>query len=259
MLSLVMTCAAAVLATSPVLAIGAPGEHVAQEMAYAGAKVTTPRQIEAAIGLERQRQMLGCTDASCIVELANALGADAILLGDVARIGSKVQINLKLVGAQNAQAVAIYSDRVQKDEEVLDALAQAAKELVQGAAEKLGRSLSPLPRPRKVQAASLRSWSWAPLALGGAALVAGGVAAWQTNSLYSQLTTTNPIDVNEAYRIRSEGIQWRLATQVTLGVGVAAALAGGAMYLFGEPPQAHVSLVPLPGGGALATFEGRLP
>lgn len=274
MLPLAILCAAAVLASSPVLAIGAPGlqgagfddnqirfygEHLAQELALAGAKVTTPREIQAAIGLERDRKLLGCNDSGCLVELANALGADAILVGDVARIGTKVQVNLKLVAAKDAQTVAIYSDRVQRDDEILDALAQAAKELAQVAAEKLGRSLAPVQRAKQARPASMRSWSWAPLALGGAALAAGGVSAWQANSLYARLTTTSSLDVNVAYRIRNEGMQWRLATQVALGVGGAAVLAGGAMYLFGEPAPAKVTLVPLPGGGAFASFEGRLP
>ena len=58
-------------------------------------KVMTSGDVAAVLGAERQRQLLGCSDAasSCMAELASALGADAIAIGDIAVItGSSYQV-----------------------------------------------------------------------------------------------------------------------------------------------------------------------
>lgn len=70
-------------------------EHVAQQMKLAGVDIITQREMASLLGLERQKQLLGCSDASssCMAELASALGADGVLLGDLARFGGRIQIN----------------------------------------------------------------------------------------------------------------------------------------------------------------------
>jgi len=63
-------------------------EHLAQQLAAAGAKVSSDREISALLGLERKRQLLGCSESSsqCVTELAGALGVDALVVGDVAKL-----------------------------------------------------------------------------------------------------------------------------------------------------------------------------
>jgi hypothetical protein len=54
-------------------------------------KVTTATEIAAVLGLERQKALLGCNDAStsCMIELANALGVDGILKGSIGKFGER--------------------------------------------------------------------------------------------------------------------------------------------------------------------------
>src|SRR4051812_29987801 len=63
-------------------------ERIAQALAVPGLKVITARDIATVLGLERQKQLLGCASDgnSCIGELGNALGAKGILNGSLARI-----------------------------------------------------------------------------------------------------------------------------------------------------------------------------
>src|SRR3954468_7651531 len=63
-------------------------EHLAQQLAAAGAKVSSDREINSVLGLERRRQLLGCSENSneCVTELAGALGVDALVVGDIARL-----------------------------------------------------------------------------------------------------------------------------------------------------------------------------
>ena len=62
-------------------------DYFAQELAATGLRVTTRAEILAVVGLERQKQLLGCSEdaTSCLTELAGALGVEAIVTGSVAK------------------------------------------------------------------------------------------------------------------------------------------------------------------------------
>src|SRR4051812_27515698 len=74
-------------------------EQVGAELLARGLRVVSERDISSMLGLERQRELLGCNEGSgaCLVELANALGVDGIVLGDVARVGSRYQASLRVI------------------------------------------------------------------------------------------------------------------------------------------------------------------
>jgi hypothetical protein len=117
------------------------GEHLAQQLREAGLEVVTGSEIGAVLGLERQKEMLGCTAGACLTELANALGADGVVMGDLAQIGSKIALNVKVISARDARTLASYSSRVEGREALLDALTQAAKKMAPDVAKALGGAL----------------------------------------------------------------------------------------------------------------------
>src|SRR5438046_7919376 len=103
---MVLLVASLLAAATPAPKLGLPGldrvdvepekadfflEYLAQELYDAGYQVVTRKQIDAVLGLERQKQLLGCADSSssCLTELAGALGVDAILVGSVARLSGE--------------------------------------------------------------------------------------------------------------------------------------------------------------------------
>src|SRR5207249_230693 len=51
-------------------------EHLSSSMASSQVRVVTPQEINALLGIERQKVLLGCSDAAstCMAELGNALG-----------------------------------------------------------------------------------------------------------------------------------------------------------------------------------------
>jgi hypothetical protein len=55
------------------------------------------------LGLERQKELLGCKDDSCVSQLADALGADLILGGQIGTIEQSVVFTLQLTNAKTAR------------------------------------------------------------------------------------------------------------------------------------------------------------
>jgi len=83
---------------------------VASELDRLGAfRVVTAEAVRSLLAYEKQRQMLGCTDAGCVAELAGALGADYVVTGKVTHLagfgGTKdtVTLDLTLLAAGNGE------------------------------------------------------------------------------------------------------------------------------------------------------------
>ena len=101
-------------------------EHLSLSLARRGVDVMTAKQIETLVGIERQRQLLGCSDQSCMAELADALGADTVLTGQIGRFGESYQLNFKIISGRDAQRFSTYSKRVARKDDLLEALDEAA-------------------------------------------------------------------------------------------------------------------------------------
>jgi len=124
-----------------------------------GAEVITRREIETVLSLEMQKQMLGCQTDSCMAELGGALGVDAMVTGDVARLGESWLVHFKVVKASKA-VVTAQSDRRIKGgtiDDVLDVLPAMVRELFPGASPAPAAAstpTSPSPPPAKAAAAA---------------------------------------------------------------------------------------------------------
>jgi hypothetical protein len=60
-------------------------------------KVTSGSDVRAMLDLERQRQLLGCTDNECSAEIGAALGTQWLLLSEVSELGGQWLLTLSLV------------------------------------------------------------------------------------------------------------------------------------------------------------------
>jgi TolB-like protein len=88
--------------------------------------VITRADVKAILGYEAQAQLLGCAEASCMVDLGGALGAAYLVSGSLSRLGDQLQLVLSLIDVNRAAvgrrvALAVASD---------GALPQAAREAV---------------------------------------------------------------------------------------------------------------------------------
>ncbi|MFN7134301.1 MAG: hypothetical protein ACK4N5_19635, partial [Myxococcales bacterium] len=78
-------------------------------------------QVRAALGLEKQKALLGCTDSSCMAEISGALGVRYILQGRLDRFGKKYVVTGVVLDARNAQSLARMREDVYTDEDLPNA------------------------------------------------------------------------------------------------------------------------------------------
>lgn len=268
---------AAVLGATPVK-VAAPGlsgvnasaelltfvnDHLSQELTLEGVEVTTPAQIGAVIGIERQRQLLGCGESQCAAELASALGVDAILLGSVAKLGAVIQLDARLISASDSKVVTLFTKRLDTEAQLLDAMTEAARALAPQLAKKLGRELTPTraaePPPLPTRARGTATPTATPTferkpttvrKVGMWTIIGGSAVA--VGSLIGLFIV---IDSPDTPLTPTENA---LFTTMFAGVGVG--LVGLLIYAIGGTEMVPVTagLTPLEGGG-LMSFSVRLP
>lgn len=111
------------------------GDMLANEIREMGDyRVIGKSDIRAALNFEEQKSLLGCTDEACIAELGGALGVRWVVVGNVSKFGQTFLLNLKILDVEKIRVAKGVSKKVTGGEDMLiDALAAAAGELIEGA------------------------------------------------------------------------------------------------------------------------------
>lgn len=213
-----------------------------------GITVITAADVADVLGLERQRQLLGCADngASCAAELAGAMGADAVLSGSLAKAGGSYVVTLRGVNTASGQAFATATGRLKTEEELFSWLEQEASAF----AARLKESFATYLEDKQRVTYSYRSWPW--FVIGGGAVVAivGAIGFGVSRGILASLRSATAPE-NEA-RLVADGqlFQDGGVSLMFAGAGVAAI---GAVLLFAtRVPDVMVTLVPLNSGGMVA-------
>jgi TolB-like protein len=231
-------------------------EHYAIALAKRGGiTVVTSKQISALLGIERQKQLLGCEEGSesCTAELAAALGSDLVLSGTVAKVGGTYQVNLSLVSTKTNRPVASWSSQTLSEASLFDELASAA--------ERTGEDLIRTLRPEfAMTAGTARRWSWAPAIVAVGCAVGGAALLVSAEGASARLVGPQgaPLSYDEAVVIKNRGAADQLGGGVLIAVGAAALGTAGAMLIFGGPRPVQVSVAPT-AGGALFALGGAFP
>ena len=226
-------------------------EHVSQRLQRPGLKVVTPNDIQNLLGMERQRELMGCSEGTgCTAELIGALGADGLLVGEVARVGDQLQVNLKILSGRSGETQATFARRIDQENKLLELLDAGADELA-------GQLLAVhTPPTRRVLGAAF----WVPTAVAIAGLAGGGIAlglaAGKQQSLLTPQSSARSLDAGRQLVREGELLQ----TLGFVGVGVGAAAALTAAVAFGLAAQVPISAsVSLGPGAAALTFGGTFP
>ena len=225
--------------------------HLAQQLSFQGVSTITATEMAALLGLERQRQLLGCPDDSCKADIASALGVDGILVGSVTKLDKSYLLDVRVISSGSGSALAAASSNSEDNDRLVGTFAVVAQELSRQLAVKLNRNISAKPGMELVQGPTqVKRMSWVPLAIGGAAAIAGGVFLGLSRGAYSQLVTVRPnempYDMATTDAIAARGSMQQTIGWIGVGVGVAGVVGAGLMFLLGgnETVTAGVAMTP---------------
>jgi TolB-like protein len=225
-------------------------EAITTDLAKAGRfEVMGESELTAMLGFEKKKQLLGCSDGSCLAEIGGAIGCDYLLLGTMGKLGTRFRLDLKLADVRRSKIAARDGAEVDTPEVLTD----LGRRMLQNVLLMLdGKPVPASPEPTSsVGTASKQTSSssgpipFVVMGIGGAALIAGGVTTGVTVAQKSDLK------YQEADLRASAGI-------ITAGVGLAA-LAAGVIWAAVAPSASSTTMVgiaPLNGGGAAVCAAG---
>ena len=186
-------------------------DYFADQVSASGrVRVTTPAEIAAQLGVERQRQLLGCDEGACVAELVGALDAEGLIVGSVAKIDEELAVQLKVVG-RGERLIAAFATRVSSERALLDFLARSAGELVE--------TLAPAPRVS-------RPWWLLPGVVGVAAAGGGLVLELVALGIAGRMKTGTP-----AFDSPAELSSARRTGELTQTLGLTLLVAGGVLLV----------------------------
>lgn len=107
-------------------------ERLATRLDNRGFKVMTQQTLQSLLSVERQKQLLGCSEeaSSCVAELAGALGSTYLMLGQVAKVGSSFTVNVRAVRSADGSTQFSTATTVGSEEAALTAVSEAADAFV---------------------------------------------------------------------------------------------------------------------------------
>jgi len=200
-------------------------------------QVVTTSEIRSMIGFEKQKQLLGCKEDSCLAELGGALGVDYLVTTQLAKFGSRYRLDLRLLDARKSRAAASEGEFIAGND---DALAEAAVEMLHKlisnghlAEPEAAAASTTEPAGGLTQTAPPHRSRTAAWVVGGAAVVLAGAAVGMT--LYSRNTFNTAVqNVRQGHSPDDASLAWSSPLADSLWAG-AAICAGVSTYLFLRP------------------------
>ena len=182
------------------------------ELSHRNFDVLSSRDLAAAASLEADRQAAGCDTTSCLMEIAEAMGADLLAYGDVVRLNKTLLVTLNMFDAKAGKAIGRDQLKVNDLDALPDAVAASLNQMLGTTAAP--PVVSPAVGPSLGSAVSIAGASVGVLGVLGAGLAYGANAdkTSSTTSKYIALAVW----------------PWALGA---VGVGATAAAAGAVMWV----------------------------
>lgn len=222
------------------------GIMVAEIDSVEGMQVVSRDEIEAMLGFEQQKSLLGCDDTSCLAEIAGALGVDKVVAGKVGKVGNTYVININMIDHASARVEKRLVRTVKGEVDILIVtIAEVGRELVGASAQ-----ATVVPEPSTATAApeqvaspaggelepeseGFSLWSVVPpvvMGLGGVGLLAGGTLGVMSGLSYAAYQDAGSQTAAEQQHdlVRGQG----LSAGIVSGVGLLVLGAGFAMMVF---------------------------
>lgn len=193
-------------------------------------RVVSSRELEGVMGLEAQRQLLQCSDGSCVAEVAGSLGVDLLLNGAVGKLGDTLLLTLRLVDARTGVLKASQSTKLKQGSEALliDAIRPVLLQLLENAhvTASVAQETQGSGNGKRMLGAGLLLGAGV-LAVAGVFLVVAGVAGVVVPKLIHIPTTGLPWQARFALMPGGGLAALGLAAAGVVGAAVLAASGGG--------------------------------
>ena len=116
-------------------------------------KVVAGRDVQAMLGFEKQKDMMGCTDAACLAEIGGALGVDRIVVSQIGKVGNTYVVNIKIINIRMADTEGRVYETVKGEvDALLDTIRKSVVKLL-GSGSKAAATLAPAP-PKPTETAT---------------------------------------------------------------------------------------------------------
>lgn len=140
--------------------------------------VMSARDVATILGIERQKQLLGCADdSSCMAEIANAMGSDFVLATSVGKVGDTYLVSVKLVDGQRSRIAGRASLQADQANALLGAVWRATQQALDayGAGLDADEAQKWASRPKQEPPAALTATMSVPNYFGVTLLAVGGL------------------------------------------------------------------------------------
>jgi len=213
--------------------------------------VTTERDVQQLLGLERQKQLLGCAEdaMSCAAELAGALGVDGLLSGAVTRTPTGYLLNIKVTKAKDGSEWASASEILTSEGQLLDKLDPIAARFVRELNGKTGRG------------STGRIVMFSAAGVGLALTVTGAVLFGMAKSEAALLRSDSPQSSLELQGTASRGNMFQTAGVLLMTIGIPTVTTFLILALANPGGDGRTALLTptfFPGGAGVA-FLGAFP
>jgi hypothetical protein len=215
-------------------------------------RAVAQKDIAQVLGLERQRQLLGCSDdknSSCLAELAGALGVDGIVSMTITRSDPYFVATARVVHTRDGSQWVASSQRVKKEGELFDTMDSIATKFRSELGETLERERNP---------GAGRFVRWIPAIVGAVAVGVGTGVFLSASSDKTQLTSGTLMPSEVSGYVESGRTKQQLGVGLWIGGGVA--IAASVLWVLLTPIEEapKVALIPINGGAAFS-FGGTFP
>ena len=96
-------------------------------------EVVSGQDIEAMMGFEKQKDMVGCMDSACLAEIGGALGVDRLISSNIGKVGATFVVNIKLMNIREAKTEGRHYEMVKGEvDQVITTIQKAVNKLLGG-------------------------------------------------------------------------------------------------------------------------------
>jgi hypothetical protein len=193
--------------------------------------------ITAMLGLEQQKQALGCDDEGCMAEVGNALGVDLMVVPAVGKLGDKYAITYKVIDPRAIKVVRRDTIVVTGDESALPGAMDQLAERILGTAPPLETAATAALQPVRSDVGAdgdkAEEGGVSPLLFAGAGVAVLGVLIGAGSGVAVGWADSSLVDPTSSADTKQTAVAGYWAGLGGLGLATALLIGGSALAVLG--------------------------